>query len=481
MSKITIPWDDGSGDNLYWDEQLLSGNPEISVTSDTNNTGVERKKTLIFKTTNNRKKNSSQTEAYLTFIQKQLPIDNIISSDIVGSAGETEVEVYFLIIKGLDYITTVNGEAQVLNIPIETNGTINISYFDTTIFNSVRVSDDNKYLIVDIKQKNSTGDRQGVISLYLQESQDISSKITVLQSENIVTDYFLKVQGVENDIVYSSIKPEGGDYSLKVETNGTPKIVSKDDRIEAEFTYEGSAITGIKFTVPENRKPSKVTYESIIIGINEDESVRRTISISQLESPYYLLLNGSEDRCEVTCSPSANSFRVSIETNGTPKVMPLPLEYLQAELSQDKTYITFTLDENNTKEDRIINALITLEEDSSIQRYVYITQYSLKVTFYNAYSKRLLFKNPDLSDDLGKIESGSKSEISPMGDIGFYQEEEPAIVLEIISTESGVECGHWESDNPQRYVFELEKFKTEVYNKTGETEVTIKTQKLPLN
>lgn len=48
MSKITIPWDDGSGDNLYWDEQLLSGNPEISVTSDTNNTGVERKKTLIF-------------------------------------------------------------------------------------------------------------------------------------------------------------------------------------------------------------------------------------------------------------------------------------------------------------------------------------------------------------------------------------------------------------------------------------------------
>lgn len=173
MSKITIPWDDGSGDNLYWDEQLLSGNPEISVTSDTNNTGVERKKTLIFKTTNNRKKNSSQTEAYLTFIQKQLPIDNIISSDIVGSTGETEVEVYFLIIKGLDYITTVNGEAQVLNIPIETNGTINISYFDTTIFNSVRVSDDNKYLIVDIKQNNSTGDRQGVISLYLQESQDI--------------------------------------------------------------------------------------------------------------------------------------------------------------------------------------------------------------------------------------------------------------------------------------------------------------------
>lgn len=189
-------------------------------------------------------------------------------------------------------------------------------------------------------------------------------------------------------------------------------------------------------------------------------------------------MNGSEDTCEVIRSPSANSFRVSVETNGTPKVMPLPLEYLQVELSQDKTYITFTLDENNTEEDRIINALITLEEDPSIQRYVYITQYSintpLRVTFYNLYNKKLLYKNPDILGDVRTIESGSKIKLSPIGDIGFYQEEEPAFILKIISTESEVECGHWESDNPQRYVFELEKFKAEVYNKTGETEVTIK-------
>lgn len=82
MSKITIPWDDGSGDNLYIESTGQPGNNELPITSDFNDTGFERRKTLIFKTQSNGKLPS---EAYLTVIQKT---DNLIVAiyDNIGSS-----------------------------------------------------------------------------------------------------------------------------------------------------------------------------------------------------------------------------------------------------------------------------------------------------------------------------------------------------------------------------------------------------------
>lgn len=82
MAKVNIPWDDGYGDNLYIEYTGQPGNNELLITSDFNNTGFERRKTLIFKTPSNGKLHS---EAYLTVIQKT---DNLIVAiyDNIGSS-----------------------------------------------------------------------------------------------------------------------------------------------------------------------------------------------------------------------------------------------------------------------------------------------------------------------------------------------------------------------------------------------------------
>lgn len=70
MAKITIPWDDGSGDSFYIDYTGIEGSSESIITSDTNLTGVERRKTLVFRTTTSNVGTAQQAEAYLTVVQR---------------------------------------------------------------------------------------------------------------------------------------------------------------------------------------------------------------------------------------------------------------------------------------------------------------------------------------------------------------------------------------------------------------------------
>lgn len=69
MAKVTIPWDDGSGDSFYIDYTGIEGSSESLITSDTNLTGVERRKTLVFRTTTTGVTTAQQAEAYLTVVQ----------------------------------------------------------------------------------------------------------------------------------------------------------------------------------------------------------------------------------------------------------------------------------------------------------------------------------------------------------------------------------------------------------------------------
>lgn len=70
MAKIIIPWDDGSGDSFYIDYTGIEGSSESLITSDTNLTGVERRKTLVFRTTTANVGTAQQSEAYLTVVQR---------------------------------------------------------------------------------------------------------------------------------------------------------------------------------------------------------------------------------------------------------------------------------------------------------------------------------------------------------------------------------------------------------------------------
>ena len=92
MAKATIPWDDGSGDNFYIDYTGVEGNSESLITSDINQTGVERRKTLVFRTTASNVVTALQTEAYLTVIQKTDSLVVAMFNNTVATFGTSKVK-----------------------------------------------------------------------------------------------------------------------------------------------------------------------------------------------------------------------------------------------------------------------------------------------------------------------------------------------------------------------------------------------------
>ena len=394
----------------------------------------------------------------------------------------SEETTYYLKLQGaesnVDY-PYVPASGDTYNCPIETNGTPYIVLKDKRVEAKFTYEGSAITGIEFTVPENTETSKVVYVGITIGINEDDSVRRTIsIEQLAAEIQYYLKLEGLEADVDYTDVPAEGAEYHPSIETNGTPRIVSKDNRLEAVFRQEASGVSGIDIVVPENDMADPVTYENIVIDLEEDNAVRRAISVSQLAAPYYLRLNGSEDRYETTVSSAAQSFTLPVETNGTPKVMPLPLEYIRIELSADGRSVTFTLDENTASEDRVIQALITLEEDSSVQRYVTITQQKaephVEITFSNLTSLKLYFKNPDITSAYGTVDAGSDVRIVPEGDIGFYQMTTPALILKIVSAVSGVECGHWESAAPRRYVFEYDLFKREVYDKTGETEVIIK-------
>lgn len=381
---------------------------------------------------------------------------------------------YYLTINGStdDYYVDVDAGAHELAVPIQTNGTIDVRTMGASFIHAAS-SEDNTFINIYVDLNDGGISRNGTIGIYLNEDINIVRYIVVRQSNEL--SYYLKLNNQDSNVGYYSIPAKGQIIDCPIDTNGSVEIFDKSDYVEASLTDEGF---NLRIIVPENKSQESVSY-FVRVRLKEDNSVAKGVAIVQLAAePYYLRLNGSEDRYETTVSSAAQSFTLSVETNGTPKVMPLPIEYIRIELSADGRSVTFTLDENTASEDRVIQALITLEEDSSVQRYVTITQQKadppVEITFSNLTSLKLYFKNPDITSAYGTVDAGSDVRIVPEGDIGFYQMTTPALILKIVSVVSEVECGHWESEEPRRYVFEYDLFKREVYDKTGETEVIIK-------
>lgn len=92
MAKVTIPWGDGSGDNFYIDYTGVEGSSESLITSDINQTGVERRKTMVFRTTTLNVVTALQAEAYLTVIQKTDSLVVAMFNNTVATFGTSEVK-----------------------------------------------------------------------------------------------------------------------------------------------------------------------------------------------------------------------------------------------------------------------------------------------------------------------------------------------------------------------------------------------------
>lgn len=67
--KLVYPWVTAPEIIFILDYTGIEGSSESLITSDTNLTGVERRKTLVFRTTTTRVATAQQAEAYLTVVQ----------------------------------------------------------------------------------------------------------------------------------------------------------------------------------------------------------------------------------------------------------------------------------------------------------------------------------------------------------------------------------------------------------------------------
>lgn len=94
-------------------------------------------------------------------------------------------------------------------------------------------------------------------------------------------DYWLRLDDYEQDITMANISGAGDDsIAVWVESNGTPYIVSQDSRLTAALIDRGNGL-GCEIVVPANTSSVPITYDPVVIGIEEDDSVRRSITIEQ--------------------------------------------------------------------------------------------------------------------------------------------------------------------------------------------------------
>lgn len=85
MATTTIPWGDGSGDNIYLTYPSASGNQTVEVTSDANTGYSDRTKEITFTTT------TGNATATLTVTQSSKNIIIITFNDTAMTENEVAV------------------------------------------------------------------------------------------------------------------------------------------------------------------------------------------------------------------------------------------------------------------------------------------------------------------------------------------------------------------------------------------------------
>lgn len=188
-----------------------------------------------------------------------------------------------------------------------------------------------------------------------------------------VEKYYLKLNGRYSDATFDNIAASGDSLTVDIDTNGTPYISNPSSAagFSASISEDGKTCS---ITVPQISGTMSRTY-SFTIALKELASVSRTVTISQLPATgYFLRIDGMDSDYTKSVTADEQTVVIPVSANGTVKVMTEGIDYVEATVDTQNKWITFGISENNTTSPRSCNILVTLEEDDSIRRYVYITQ-----------------------------------------------------------------------------------------------------------
>lgn len=129
--------------------------------------------------------------------------------------------------------------------------------------------------------------------------------------------YYLYLDGQNADQSKTDITSAGTPITYSVQSNGTPYVVSKDNRLTVTLQTAEDGTILLTINVPQNTSDADIDYDPVILGVSEAYWVSRKVSISQLRAGYGInLINNTESRiarASTTDNYGRIEFRISEE------------------------------------------------------------------------------------------------------------------------------------------------------------------------
>lgn len=189
---------------------------------------------------------------------------------------------YYLRLNGENstYYETVDSQFHRINVPVRTNGNVAIKS-SSVVWISASLSDDGNYINVLAQRNRGPSSRYGTVTIGIEEDDSLNLDVFITQLGIFPTTYYLYLDGQDADATLNDVPAAGDDsISLGVESNGLAYIVRKDSRLSAELVEQEDG-TKCQIVVPKNSATSELTYDPVVIGVRESESVTKTITITQ--------------------------------------------------------------------------------------------------------------------------------------------------------------------------------------------------------
>lgn len=190
-----------------------------------------------------------------------------------------------------------------------------------------------------------------------------------VQGSEIPTSYYLTLNGTQGSTTVAAGASREL-YSVKYDTNGTPRVISFDSTIETCWIDKSDK--SVKFYVKENTS-STIVNSFIKVGITEDESIVKIITVQQAAGSleYYLLIDNAAQNISLSCTNVEQTRLLLISTNGTLQILSQESWLSAAAIG---SHLAVNVSKNTGSVERSGTIILTLTEDPSVQRIISVTQ-----------------------------------------------------------------------------------------------------------
>lgn len=96
----------------------------------------------------------------------------------------------------------------------------------------------------------------------------------------VAATYYLRLDGKNEDSQWVAEADGINGTAYAITSNGTPYIVDYDSRLYVDL-YEEDGDLYLSISAPENTGAEKINYNPVILGIQENDAVRRQVAVSQ--------------------------------------------------------------------------------------------------------------------------------------------------------------------------------------------------------